>query len=614
MTTVAPVVSFHDYTLFDTYRTGLESISSIGTDAMLTVPRTTREEEDMNMLIEIDQARWQEEDAELKEKRAQHVALIEQQQKESQQSLQSKQDLFAREYGLVKQIEDSRDEPRLYDYTMEDVIEAAATHCEWLLDQDIDVPIMNNTNHLLRHNVEYELLTQDKRSAKIVSLHDRFTELALREGNTPALIAKTYATTQDPSHDQLLLKCAEPKKRGRTSDADRLKIPNAVDALRKEYITPRKAIEPPLTNVEMAIEAANTDKYKVFMATLRLVHENALTSDNYGAYIDKINRLIEMKGIDWPMQSLMRDIANMEALLGLTETEMTGLEENEIYYCSCSGDRIKDGDLLYVIRILLYSHERHQKWRILKNKPSREFESPEFMDSVRVYFVKKQFISLTGLWLRDFSDEYKSHYPDHFMPSKRAKHEQKNTVAVNKESHVWQRVNHMRELIHQHHLENRIVKGKTFSGEMTRINGLLQNITDQHSLQTNLQAMIEPYCSSQSSEENTAIANQLMYAILDFLDVLFTVTCATGSLGTRDIEDTTLRLLLDLSIQRGRHATYDATSNEFKKLEGTKGELKQHRLFNENNFLFVALFDYFFPIPVVKSDPDEAEILQLLGM
>ena len=435
--------------------------------------------------------------------------------------------------------------------------------------------------------------------------------MALREDpyskDLTELIAKTYTTTQDPSHDQLLLKCAEPKKRGRTSDADRLKIPNRVDALRREYITPRKATEPPLSAVQMALDAAESDKYKVFMAILRLVHENALTGANYGAYLEKMNRLIAAKGIDWPMQSLVRAILNMESLLGITEIESIALDEGELYYCSYSGDCIKQGDQVYLIRILEYSHERHQKWRILRNKPNREFESPEFMASVRAFFVKKQFISLTGLWLRDFDDTYKDHHAEYFNKSpvaKRVKCEQPGSVIVRKDGHVWQRMNYMRNYILEHSLGHRIVKGKTFTDEVGRIKLLLQSITDAQSLRTNLMAIIEAYCINGET-------NALVCAVLDFIDVFYNVS---GNLGPHDTEHVALRHLLNLSYERRAHPSYDATSNEFKKIDSAASDVNQYRLFSENHFLFLALFDYLFPSVTIKPDPDAADVLQLFGI
>ncbi len=651
VSSIAPVISFHDYILLDVYRQGLEHVSHIGllptvSKPVIIVPpviinksKPEEPEEEMHgsMLDEMEVEAWANYDKShwvvdkaIEEKQDKHIVWLEQQQKEQQQLIQCKQELYSKEYALIQQLENRANEPMLYDYTTEDIIEGASAHCSWLLDNDIHVDKMNNTNALLRRNLEFELLCQDKRSAKIVSLHDCFVELALREDvdekELASLIAQTYKISKDPETDQLLKKCLEQKKRGRTSEADRKKTPNIVDALKKESISPRKPILPLNENTTGKQEIVLTDKYKVFLSLLSLVHHNAQTNDNYGAYLEKINKLVDMDStkIDWPMQSLMKSIKNMEACLGIKEIENIDIMDDEVYYCSYSGDRIKHGDSVYHIRILEYSHERHKKWRIIKNRPNREFEAPEFMESIKAFFIKKDFISLTGLWYRDFDDSYKAQHASFFNTEIRPQKKQRSVsqpkprIIIKKDGHLWQRMNYMRNYIDQHNLEHKEVRGKTFSDERQRIHTILDEINDSHSLQVGLCDIIGAYCNEEDNDTKMAYINRLMYVLLNFIDIFYTVSsCEDGThrpLTSRDTEICALRLLLDVSYQRRNHPSYNVLGNEFEKIDKGATDVNQYDEFRENNFLFLSVFDYFFPTTVIKKESEAIEVLHMFGL
>lgn len=650
MNTIAPTLSFHDHILFDVYRQQLEHVSNLGTTAVTTPKQqiTTpvvvtqspkkayvlKPEDETMMIDEMEPDILIDHERGLKEKQERHVAWLEQQQKEQQQ-LQNKQDLYTKEYAMLKQLEtlEKGKGSVLYDYTTEDIIETAAARCDWLLENDIKVENMNHTNALLRRNLEFEMMCQDKRCAKIVALHDKFIDVALTDGVSTSefdyLVAKTHRIAQDPENDQLLHRCAEPKKRGRTSDADRMKTLNIIDTLRREFITPKKVTSgEPLTttSLEMALEASQNEKYKTFMALLKMIHENALTKDNCGSYIEKMIRLVNTeKEVDWPMKSLMKSILNMETCIGINEIESIVIDEGEgPYYCSYSGDCIKTGDNVYHIRILEYSHERHKKWRILKNKPNREFEAPEFMDSVRAFFVKKHHTSLTGLWFRDLDENYKAHHANTATtvaspPTKRAKHERKPRVVTKQDGHLWRRMDYMRNYINQHNLEHKEVKGRSFAKETKRIHAILTSINDEHTLQSGLFDIIGPYINTTMDDETRMTSlNRLMYVILDLIDLFYSVNaCEDGThrpLTERDSPNCVLRLLLDLVHQRRNHPSYSVISNEFEKIDREAGDINTYIEFSDNNFLFLALFDYLFPTTIIKKESEAIEVLHMFGL
>lgn len=658
MSTIAPTLSFHDHILFDVYRQQLEHVSHLGTTAtttskaQITAPvidtqppkkaYTMRPEDETMMIDETEPDRLV--DYDIREKQERHVTWLEQQQKEQQQ-LQNKQDLYTKEYAMLNQLdtlgkkegEEGKSSPSpsvIYEYTTEDIIETAAARCDWLLENDIKVENMNHTNTLLRRNLEFEMMCQDKRCAKIVTLHDKFIDVALTDGVSTSefdyLIAKTHKIAQDPENDQLLHRCAEPKKRGRTSDADRMKTLNVIDTLRREFITPKKATNGETltaTSLEMALDASHNDKYKVFMALLERIHENALTKDNCGAYLEKMLRLVNTeKEVNWPMKSLMKSILNMETCIGINEIESIVIEEGEgPYYCSYSGDCIKTGDNVYHIRILEQSHERHKKWRILKNKPNREFESPEFMDSVRAFFVKKYHTSLTGLWFRDLDEHYKTLHTNTTAvtvaspPTKRAKHERKPRVVIKQDGHLWRRMDYMRNYINQHNLEHKEVKGRSFAKETRRIHDILTIIKDEHTLQSGLFDILGPYIATADDEETRMTTlNRLMYVILDLIDLFYSVNaCEDGThrpLTERDSPNCVLRLLLDLTHQRRNHPSYSVIGNEFEKINKEAGDINTYTEFSDNNFLFLTLFDYLFPTTVIKKESEAIEVLHMFGL
>ena len=239
-----------------------------------------------------------------------------------------KPDLYAKEYELIKEFEKSQKNTN-FDYTINDIIDCIHFNkMGWLEKEDIKKDNMENTNKLLKTNLLIEMMCQDKKSTKINHLIDQFQEIYLRPFDTELdckceskyehlqhlnkLIEETYHISQDPLSDEFYINCSKPKKRGRTSDEDRLKIPNIIDILRREYITSRKPeneskknekdnedfnfdelMKNMLNNSKKSNDsvAATTttdemkDKYRVFLSILKLTYENIPKEDNHGFYI-----------------------------------------------------------------------------------------------------------------------------------------------------------------------------------------------------------------------------------------------------------------------------------------------------------------------------------------
>lgn len=541
-----------------------------------------------------------------------------------------KQDLFSREIDLISQMECKLHDVSGFDYTVVDIVDTAAAKCELLLDTgDIMVDNMDCTNKLIKKNLLFELICQDKKSAKIVAINDRLNEVLLRPNQHPVshekLIAETHRISQNPATDELLISSSKPKKRGRTSDVDRLKTPHVIDALKKEYISSQKASDIfsdqlVHSSTTAAVEPVLTDKYKVFLAVLALVNDNIQCKENHGIYLQNMLNLVK-SGVEgethWPMRSLCRSILNMETCIGIKCIEDIRLDHGEqVYYCSYSGDTIVQGDDVYHIRILENSHERHKKWRITKSRPEREFEAPIFTDSIRVFFVKKSFVSLTGLFYRDFDASYKEKYDHYFNPrsNKRVKIS-KPCVTVRRDGKIWLKMDKLRNFMYTHHMDKSVLNGKTFNNESVRIGLLLEKIVDPQSLQHSLFDIIGAYYNGDANNDDAKMTflNRFVVILLQFIDTLFTY----DSNGNGGGDNVALCKLLDLSMSYHATATMsnrEVSPNKFKEIEESHhGDVNLYSDFKENNLLFLSVFNHFCP-PDPEFIKEYNEGLQMLGL
>ena len=286
------------------------------------------------------------------------------------------------------------------------------------------------------------------------------------------IVGTSYRMTQDPENDETMIKNSQPKKRGRTREEERRKKPNAIELHRKEWATCKRthaaingdddegdrtktaaATKKKKKKTKMGIfssklekeeeeadeeeadeeeaeeeeddstgknQLEQSDRYKTFIMVLKLLHDNIQSTENHGFYLvgmhQLMNKMRERPDYAWPMRELCEAILHMQMCLGIETIENIQLTPDEEYYCSYSGQRIHTGDTVKHIRILVKDHYRHNRWEILKSIPDRRFESPEFMDSVRAFFIKTPVVSLPGLFYRDFSDSYKANYPEYFKP------------------------------------------------------------------------------------------------------------------------------------------------------------------------------------------------------
>ena len=108
----------------------------------------------------------------------------------------------------------------------------------------------------------------------------------------------------------------------------------------------------------------------------------------------------------WPMLGLFKSVLTMESCR-IDELRLFNTK-GRIYFCSYSGHQIMDNDDIYHIRIIKYDPHRFERWYMgPKILPNREFEDPELLNSCESYFMKKNVVSLAGIFFKDFSNEYK---------------------------------------------------------------------------------------------------------------------------------------------------------------------------------------------------------------
>ena len=615
----SPVVSFRHEHLFGSYRDKLESTRTLDlVDEPKIDPEIQTDLVDMEVDTTTAMHDWSDEHANSPESKK-HT--LQQQQK---------QDLYSKEYELIQLLDKKLSVPAPFDYTVEDIINTAG---DWLLD-DLQLDSMDRTNALFKEGFLLELILHDKRSGKIATLHDRLQQIRLRGENSDEvdrLIAQTYHIAKSPWKDDFYIECSKPKKRGRISDADRKKTPHIIDNLRSDYISSQKVSNifneslSPANGADTDVtDPANfTDKYKVFLRVLEIVHDNIPSKENYGAYINNTVKLIQNADTKWPLAKLFGAILNMECLLGITLIENIQFDANEqTYYCSYTGDKISVGDDVHHIRVLLNDADRYRRWRILKTIPEREFESPDFTKSVRAFFIKKTVVAPMGLFYTPFDESYRAYHSDYFEPEKKKmKYEVATSVArvtVSRESKIWHKMDSMRELIFLHNLGNKVVSGKTFDDEMARVHHLLEAVRDSSDAAKQTQEclfnMVEPYCTEK--QQQGVFTKRFITILLQFVGCFFTIH-AKEALGIDDVKNCDcsgnkipLMYLLEMLRQLQSHPTSSALENKFVEIEQRcDGDISQFPEYKANGFLFLSLFNYLFPSQLDEKTKQELQAL-----
>ncbi len=246
-----------------------------------------------------------------------------------------------------------------------------------------------------------------------------------------------------PETDPIAIKFSAKRKRGRrnkTSSEARL---NELESLNGDYITPKKGTsktgsnEDTLTGDSLRMEVDDTeeeedsgqksdtiDYHPIFTQILVTLNKSLPKVNNHGWFIYNIMRGIrELDSKEWPLCELMKVANNMQYCIRAERITLPVYDENEKrHYCAFSGLPLHSGEVVTLVKMVEISAVRYLKEpeeeKILID---RTFESPEFKESIRCFYMKTEICCPTAINYTDFDEEYKTLFPSHFGLSSKKK-------------------------------------------------------------------------------------------------------------------------------------------------------------------------------------------------
>lgn len=241
-----------------------------------------------------------------------------------------------------------------------------------------------------------------------------------------------------PETDPIAIKFSAKRKRGRrnkTSSEARL---NELESLNGDYITPKKSASKtdPNEDTQTAANAASLpeemeeqeedssgqksdviDYHPIFTQILVTLNKSLPKVNNHGWFLYNTMRGIrELNNKDWPLRELMKVANNMQYCIKAERVTLPVYDENaKRHYCAFSGLPLHSGEVVTLVKMVELSAVRYLKEpeeeKILID---RAFESPEFKDSIRCFYMKTEICCPTALNYTDFDEEYKNLFPSHF--------------------------------------------------------------------------------------------------------------------------------------------------------------------------------------------------------
>lgn len=519
--------------------------------------------------------------------------------------------------------------------------------CKLLFEARIE-----QTNVHFARRFMLEMLSVDKRATKIVGLLNDWQALFLDAAHGLAdhqhvtslvsMIRDCYCDSLAVQKDEFLMRCLRTKKRGRTSDDARKNMPNCVNKLKKKNIPSLKTevrewdVYPSLQwellettdDITSDNPTATGDKkrrkkqqqaatvvvkpepiergvissisqedletlphqYRVFLQTLMLMFDEHDWQHNYGSYMQRLRDVIyapEETLPEWPLRGLFKSVLNMEACL---VDAVEGIDcHGQFYQCCYSGEKIRDGDQVYRIRILEYDAKRFDDFTIKKVHPNREFDTAMVLDHLHTFLMKKECVGLAGVFPRDFDAVYKQKYKlgvaelvvTTTTPKSLQMKGKKRPVKPIKP--VDLRFQSLETLCDaavsadtQKEYYGRVLHYKR---EQTRIFQLLDQAREE-SLFLQLYHVTEPYSAFPlESESNTAFVSALLEQVIDLFALI---------LHGQKVHASVLLSYLEEMVETR------ATTTTHKNVFATCLDMTQSPVFQENSFLYLSLFAYVF--------------------
>lgn len=282
------------------------------------------------------------------------------------------------------------------------------------------------------------VLSRDEHGARIAQIQQRLDELYVwyddREvpqgrlnwahaDRVQSLMEQVTRESLDHANDKWYAKCADVRKRGRKPGSEKENPPHALNRLKAEYIESQKTV-PPVCYNEQARQFELQQPYQgpvppsaqllvnyypAFVKVLSCTNDMVPRASNHGWFTQTVRQAVrQLTPREWPMHGLVQSLLNLEAVLERRRVRVTrgGL------FCCYSGQPLVPGEEVWLLRLLVRSHERQRAWQA--NPPLQPWLDPLLEKSVRCYMLKTKLCSVTSLFYTPLPDAYRAKFPHYF--------------------------------------------------------------------------------------------------------------------------------------------------------------------------------------------------------
>ncbi len=242
------------------------------------------------------------------------------------------------------------------------------------------------------------------------------------------LMEATYQESLDTATDKFYQKCADAKRRGRRPGHESANPPHPLNQLKAEYILSHKSAPPVVYDERdsqfylaykaqqpVASSQLSVDYYPVFVKLLGVVNECVPSANNHGWFTERARQAVQCLGPrDWPMHGLMQSLLNLQGVLERRRLCLNLKGTKQAYHCAYTGQRLQDGDEVWLLRLLVLCPQRHRVWQRESRQPATKTDDPRLLSSIRCYYIKTRVTGLCSLFYQDFDEAYKQRYPEYF--------------------------------------------------------------------------------------------------------------------------------------------------------------------------------------------------------
>lgn len=278
--------------------------------------------------------------------------------------------------------------------------------------------------HAFAARLVLEVLAADARGLKIRTTLAELEELYMRAAghkvrgakcnwaNMDMVRALAHQTTVESlnfAEDKFRIACANPKKRGRRTDEEKKNVPHILNAIKRKHIVSKKSPRPAGGGEQPAPPqpAPAPDFYPLWVKILAIFDACAPRADNHGWYLERLHRAARtLTAREWPLRGLVRSLLNMERVFERRRVTLTRDHDaisGARFLCAYTGEPLAVGDEVWLVRVLVNSAKRQKKWYVKGKVPAEASSAPEFMRSVRAYFVRCEVTSLCSVFYAPYA-------------------------------------------------------------------------------------------------------------------------------------------------------------------------------------------------------------------